>query len=312
MPRIEALTLKQLRALRAVADQGSITGAAESLGLTPPAVHTQLRSLETALNATVLDRSDSRGPVPTPEGRAVLDAERTVRVTLTRCADQITALRSGQSGVVVLGVVSTGKYFAPGLVARLHSAFPKIEIVLKVGNRDATIAALQDRSIELAIMGRTPRSPAVVSDPVGPHPHVLIAAPGHPLAGARGIAAARLLDETFIAREPGSGTRILMTRYLDRLGEGQPYRLIEMNSNETIKQAVMANLGIAMISQHTVTEELRSGRLVTLDAPGLPIMRQWYLLHRRDLDMTPTLKTVWSYISDLQGSFLPGAPDPAP
>lgn len=305
MARLEAITLKQLRALRAVSEYGSITAAAEFLSLTPPAVHTQLRTLEQNLDCTLLDRSSSGGAQLTNEGRAVLDADVTIEAALDICAMKLRAYKEGRSGVVMLGVVSTGKYFAPRLVAQLRAAFPDIEVSLKISNRDGIVTALQQRSIELAIMGRPPRSPSVHAEPVGEHPHVIIAAPEHPLAGMRGIAPQALLDETFLAREQGSGTRILMTRYLDRIGGGTPYRLVEMDSNETIKQAVIANLGIAMISRHTVTEELRSGRLVTLDADTLPIRRQWYLLHRADLNLSPTLQTVFGYISDQKGAFLP-------
>ena len=305
MARLEAVTLKQLRALRAVADYGSITAAAEMLSLTPPAVHTQLRTLEQNLDCTLLDRSSSVGAQLTTEGRAVLDAGVTIDSALEICSRKLRAYKEGRTGLVMLGVVSTGKYFAPSLVAQLRAAFPGIEVSLKISNRDGIITALTQRTIELAIMGRPPRSPAVRSEPIGEHPHVMIAAPDHPLAARRGIAPQALLDETFIAREQGSGTRILMTRYLDRIGGGTPYRLIEMDSNETIKQAVMAGLGIAMISQHTVTEELRSGRLVALHADTLPIRRQWYLLHRTDLDLSPTLATVFGYISDQKGAFLP-------
>lgn len=305
MPRLEALTLKQLRALRAVADHGSITLAADALTLTPPAVHTQLRSLEANLRCKLLDRNTAGGAQLTTEGQAVLAAEQTIESVLNGCIEKLRALRDGQTGVVVLGVISTGKYFAPGLVAQLRDVFPDIDVILKVGNRDAIVSALQQRSIELAIMGRPPRSPAVTAEPIGEHPHVMIAAPEHPLAGVTSVPAEELLNQTFIAREQGSGTRILMIRYLDRIGEGAPYRLIEMGSNETIKQAVMANLGVAMISQHTVTEELRSGRLVALNAETLPIRRQWYLLHRQDLELTPTLATVFNHISGLKGAFLP-------
>jgi len=206
---------------------------------------------------------------------------------------------------VVLGVVSTGKYFAPRLVAKLHAAFPDIEVILKVGNRDQTIRGLQQNNLELTIMGRPPRSPAVVAYEIGPHPHVLIAPPEHRLAGRNEIEPAELLAENFIAREQGSGTRILMTRYLDRLGKGTPYRQIEMGTNETIKQAVMAGLGIAMISLHTVSEEIRMGRLVTLPAAWLPIERRWYLLHREDLTLTPTLANVRDFILGLKGDYLP-------
>ncbi|MDU8928142.1 LysR family transcriptional regulator [Alisedimentitalea sp. MJ-SS2] len=305
MARLESITLKQLRALRAVAEFGSITAAAEILSLTPPAVHTQLRTLEQNLDCTLLDRSSSGGAQLTNEGRAVLDANITIESALEICSKKLRAYKEGRSGLVMLGVVSTGKYFAPQLVAQLRTAFPDIEVSLKVSNRDGIITALQQRTIELAIMGRPPRTPSVTSEPIGEHPHVMIASPDHPLAGQRGIAPQALLDQTFIAREQGSGTRILMTRYLDRIGGGTPYRLIEMESNETIKQAVIANLGVAMISQHTVTEELRSGRLVALDADTLPIRRQWYLLHRADLELSPTLQSVFGHISDQKGAFLP-------
>lgn len=310
MPRIDAVTLKQLRALVAVAETGSITAAAQVLGLTAPAVHTQLKSLETALNCRVLDRAGSGhgGARLTTEGAAVVDAARRIEVTLGACADKVRALRSGKTGVVVLGVVSTAKYFAPMILKRLQDSLPEIEVILKVGNRDFVIEALSDRSIELAVMGRPPRAPAVTATPLGDHPHVLIAAPDHPLAGAEAVAPADLLAQTFIGREEGSGTRILASRYLDRVGEGMPYRLIEMGSNETIKQAVIAGLGIALISRHTVTEELRSGRLVTLAAAGMPIVRQWFVVHRADLTLTPVLRTVFDFVLGHRDTFLP--PDP--
>jgi DNA-binding transcriptional LysR family regulator len=155
-------------------------------------------------------------------------------------------------------------------------------------------------------MGRPPRSPAVNLEEIGSHPHVMIANPDHKLAQRGGkITPEELLAETFIAREDGSGTRILMIRYLDRIGDGRVYRIIEMGTNETIKQAVIAGLGIAMISQHTVTEELNSGRLVTIEPDGLPIERKWFLLHRQDLAITPAITTVLDYISGLGGAFLP-------
>lgn len=305
MPKRESITFKQLRALKAVSDCGTMTAAAEMLGLTPPAVHTQVRGLEAALGCRILESSGSAGAVLTAEGQAVLDAEVQIDHILSSCLERVRALQAGQTGVVVLGVVSTGKYFAPGLVALLQDAFPKIDVMLKVGNRDKIILDLQSRSVELAIMGRPPRAPAVTAYEIGPHPHVLVAAPEHPLAKSGEITPDALLSQTFISREDGSGTRILMSRYLDRLGDGATYRQIEMGSNETIKQAVMAGLGIAMISQHTVTQELRDGRLVALQAAGLPIERQWFLLHRADLPLNASLRTVLDFILSQEGRYLP-------
>ncbi|WP_343079476.1 LysR family regulator CbbR [Ostreiculturibacter nitratireducens] len=305
MQRLNTLTFKQLRALDAVARTGSITRAADELGLTPPAVHSQLKALEENFGCSMLSRKGSGAFNETPEGAELLRAFDKAQAGLELAIHRIEALKKGFAGTVVLGVVSTGKYFAPGLVARLRHAYPDIEIILRIGNRDAIITALQDSAIDLAIMGRPPRDPPVESLLIGEHPHVLIAPPDHRLAKGGSITADDILSETIIVREPGSGTRILATRYLDRIGEGRPYETTEMGSNETIKQAVIAGLGIAMISAHTVTEELRTGRLRAIDIDGLPIIRHWFLLHRRDLQLTGAMRTVRSFIEQEKGSFLP-------
>ena len=311
MKRLSALTFKQLRALDAVARTGSISRAAEELGLTAPAVHSQLKTLEDNFGCALLSRNGQSGFERTAEGDALLTAFHRAHSGFELAIHRIDGLQKGFAGTVVLGVVSTGKYFAPGLVARLRKAYPEIEIVLRIGNRTSIISALHENAIDLAIMGRPPRDPPVVAVPIGEHPHVLIAPPGHRLAQAPHLRPEDILSETIIMREPGSGTRILATRYLDRIGEGRPYETTEMGSNETIKQAVIAGLGLAMISLHTVTEELKAGRLVALDVPGLPIMRHWFLLHREDHALTGAMRTVRDFIDAEKGSFLPSADEAA-
>lgn len=303
--RLDVLTLRQLRALRAVADHGSLTAAGMGLGLTTPAVHSQLRQLEELAECALMRRGEHGEFLPTDEGHALLDAEAQIDTVLRRARRQIGALRQGMAGNVVLGVVSTGKYFAPGLVAALRRSLPEVELTLRIGNREEIMAALAGRALDMAIMGRPPREPEVVADPIGPHPHIIIAAPDHPLASADPVTPGDLLAETFLSREEGSGTRILMTRFLDRIGEGTPWHTVEMGTNETIKQAVIAGLGVALISLHTVTEELRSGRLVALQAIGLPIQRTWYLIRRADQVLSPSAARVQNHIQDMNGSFLP-------
>lgn len=305
--RLDALTLRQLRALRAVAESGSLTAAAATLGLTPPAVHGQLKALEDLAGCALVARGEHGAFHPTSEGGALLAAEAQIQTALARAGREIRALRQGRIGNVVLGVVSTGKYFAPSLVARLLRRLPDIEVTLRIGNRDSIISALGGDELDLAIMGRPPREPAVIAEPIGPHPHIIVAAPDHSLAKADPVTPGDLLEQTFLSREEGSGTRILMTRFLDRIGEGIPWRAVEMGTNETIKQAVMAGLGIALISQHTVTEELRAGRLVALNAIGLPIQRSWYLMHRTDREMSPATARIHAEIQSMRGSFLPVA-----
>lgn len=307
--RLDGITLKQLRALAAVAEHGSITAAAAALALTTPAVHSQIKGLEGFLNVSLLQRSaDSAGSSLTPEGLAILEATVRMEVALSQAVAQMQALKRGHQGRVTLGVVSTAKYFAPRLVKTLKTLLPGVEVVLEVGNRDAILTDLERLAVDLAIMGRPPRRPLVEAAALGAHPHGIVAAPDHPLAHRRALSAADFASQTFISREAGSGTRILMTRYLDRLGDGQAFDLVEMQSNETIKQAVMAGLGIAFLSLHTVTQELRHGDLITLNAPHLPVERQWFLVHPKEVALRPAADLVQQAILDLKGSYLPDLP----
>ncbi|MBK1634505.1 LysR family regulator CbbR [Rhodovulum adriaticum] len=305
MPRPEAVTFKQLRALQAIAEHGSITAAAEAIRLTPPAVHAQLRQLESSFNARLVERGGQGVVRLTMQGEAVLVGARTIDTALQSCADHVRALNEGMEGMVTLGVVSTGKYFAPRLVAELQRAFPTVDVLLRVGNRDTIVNALQSASVDLAIMGRPPRVPEVQATVLGPHPHVLIAPPDHPLAGQGALPPEAILAQTFLAREEGSGTRILMDRFIERLASGSPARVMELETNETIKQAVMAGLGIAFISRHTVTDELRLGRLVELQADTLPLVRQWFLVHRSETPLSSAARRVHAHIVDQRGAFLP-------
>lgn len=305
-----AVTLKQLRALAAIVETGSITAAAGSLHVTPPAVSTQLKALEETVEAQVLRRGPDGKVALTSVGEELLATILKIETALELGFERIRAIRAGLAGYVSIGVVSTGKYFAPQLVADLKVRHPEIEIGLKVGNRGAIVEALTRGAIELAIMGRPPTEPAVEAEVLGPHPYIIIVPPEHPLARARAVSPQALLAETFLGREEGSGTRILMRRYLDRIGEGRPYRMVEMGTNETIKQAVMAGLGIAVISAHTVVPELEAGRLVMLRAEGLPIERQWYLIKLAEMELSPTAQAFRSFLLELDGQYLPKLPRP--
>lgn len=307
MPKLR-LSFRQLRALVAVVETGTITNAAERLNLTTPAVHTQLKTLEDAMGLPLLTRQRGEAMGSTDAGQLLYDAAARIDGELERALRDISALRAGREGRVHIGVVSTGKYFAPRIVARLRNLRPGITIDLSVGNRQKIIDMLQRRSLHLAIMGRPPHEPLVTAQAMAPHPHVIIAAPDHPLAGIGKVPHAALLRETFILREEGSGTRILANRFLDRIGGEGRMETIDMDSNETIKQAVMAGLGIAMISEHTVIEELRNRRIVRLEAEGLPIIRQWFLLHPEDTPLSASAARIKAEIAAMKGSIFPTSP----
>lgn len=304
MPFERDVTLKQLRGFAEVLRRGSIAAAAARLHVTPPAISTQLKALEGMTGGPVLERvGDTIRPTET--GEEVLRAAKVIEATLARAGARMEALRSGAAGLVRLGVVSTGKYFAPGLVARFKLARPEIALTLTIGNRGDIIEALANRGIDMAVMGRAPEDLEVTAHHLGPHPHVVIAPPDHWLATRTEVDAGELLAETFLAREAGSGTRTLMTRVLDRLGGGRPYTVVEMASNETIKQAVMAGLGIAFLSAHTTHVELAEGKLIALAVPGLPVMRDWYLIHLAEDQPTAAATVFRDFVVGLDGTFLP-------
>ncbi|MBE2275618.1 MAG: LysR family transcriptional regulator [Rhodobacteraceae bacterium] len=306
MLRTDAITLKQLRALKAVVAHGTLTAAAVELGLTTPAIHSQIKNLETATDVALLRRDGEGGRMePTAEGEEMLRAATRIESILSQAAAQIRARSTGRLGEVVLSVVSTAQYFAPRLVRMLIDRCPEIAIQLRVGNRESVVADLDQARCELAIMGRPPRAPEVHALPLGPHPHGVILLPDHPLARDDGYDPSLLVRETFLSREPGSGTRILMQRFFERLEEPHAVRLIEMESNESIKQAVLAGLGVAFLSLHTVDDELRSGRLAVLRGPFLPVMRHWYLVTPQHVPPGPATQRIAAEIAALSGGYLP-------
>lgn len=304
MVDLRSLSLKQLRAFAATIRRGSVTQAAQALFVTPPAVTTHLKSLEKIVGQAIYEKNPD-GPEPTEVGRELLEAADEIEKVIERARVKIEALASGATGSVILGVVSTGKYFAPGIVARFRQDHPDIRVRLAIGNRTEIIKGLERREYDLLIMGRPPAHVAVEREVLGDHPHVLVAAPDHPLVGDPEILPEDLLRETFLAREEGSGTRLLMGRFLERIGGGRSFNTVEMGTNETIKQAVMAGLGIAIISAHTCHSELAEGKLALLQAEGLPLVRQWFLIHRADRELTKAAEVLRRFIVDHKGEILP-------
>lgn len=309
MSGIRSITLKQLRALTAINEFGTLTAAAKELNLTPPAVSTQLRLLEENCQTKLLLRGNDGNNRLTASGEEILRSTRLVESALTTGYERINSIRQGKSGFLAIGVVSTGKYFAPQLVSDFQTANPDIQVSLRIGNREDIISLVFEGAVDLAIMGRPPRAPNIASEILGAHPHIFIAPVGHHLATGCDVSPNALLEETFLTRERGSGTRILMERLLDRLGDGRIYATVGMGTNETIKQAVIAGLGIALISAHTVATELAEGRLVQIKAKGVPITRQWFITHRRDADLSAVAEKFRTYLIGLNGSYLPDIPD---
>jgi LysR family transcriptional regulator, low CO2-responsive transcriptional regulator len=283
---IQHVSLRQLRVFEAAATSKSFSKAAEALHLTQPGVSMHIKELETNAGLPLFERIGRKLYV-TEAGQELLARAREILRALKDAEDTLDGLKGLRRGRINLAVVSTAKYFVPQLLARFGRDFPELEIRLAVNNRDSVIEQLVANEVDLAIMGRSPQSLDIVAEPFARNPHVIIAAPDHRLAGARNIEVEIASRENFIVREPGSGTRLAMQQFF---GESELKCNVgmEMASNETIKQAVMAGMGVSFISRHTIDLELQTGRLVVLDVRGTPVVRQWHVAHLAKKRLSPT------------------------
>ena len=295
------VTLRQLKIFEAVARHLSFSRAAEELHLTQPAVSMQVQSLEDQAGLPLTEQAGKKVRL-TAAGEEVARQARRIAEQLREAGEALAALKGVEAGRLKIGVVSTAKYFAPSLLAEFRRRHPGVEVQLMVHNRGTIVRLLAENEIDLAIMGTPPGEFETVAREFADHPLVFIASPDSRLAQKRRIDPRQLAEETLLIREPGSGTRSALERFLVEHGVVAG-KVMELGSNETIKQAVMAGLGISFISEHTIGLERSVGRLVRLNVNGTPLNRQWRLVHRTDKRLMPAA-TAFVEFMNAEGSRL--------
>ena len=279
------VTVRQLQMFAEAADARSFARAAETLHVSPAAISFQVKQLEDVAGFALFERTGKKAAL-TEAGEVLLGYARTVLQALSDADQSLLSLRGVVGGRVMLGAVSTAKYIVPHVLARFQAQYPGITINLKFGNRHAISQALARGKIDLAIMGQPDPGSDVVATAFAAHPSVVIAAPGHPLLASPSLCLANLKHEKLITREDGSGTRRLMEQAW--LAAGMTPRIgMTTDSNETIKQAVMAGMGVAVISRHTIGLELALGLVRILPVQDFPVMRAWFVVRRRSMPVMP-------------------------
>ncbi len=283
---IRNLTLRQLEIFVVAGRHLSFARAAEELHLTPPAVSMQLKQLEDNVGLPLFER---RGRVMalTPAGELLLHHALRVLGEIKDAEGSLQGLLGAETGRITVGMVSTAKYFMPRLLAGFARTHPGVDVQFVVGNREMLLQKLQDNEVDLGVTGRLPVEIDAQAEPIATHPYVVIAPPDHRLRKVRGIELAQLRDDTFLLREEGSGSRRVAEEMFERR-KFTPTRTMSMGSNETIKQAAMAGLGISLLSLHTLPLELRAGALCILDVVGTPIERTWYVVHMKNKRLMPS------------------------
>lgn len=277
------LTLRQVRIFICAVKHMNFSKAAEELHITAPAVSLQIKELEEDIGVSLFLREGRRVELTSAGEYFLLYARRLIS-TLKEADDTMERLRGQDAKVLKIGLVSTAKYFVPRVLAQFKREYPKVQIRLDVRNRQQLVELLREGEIDVAIMGRPPREIDTRVEAFADHPHAFIASPQHPLAGKQNITPKSLNQFELITREHGSGTRYIMETFLAE-HETSPIITMEMSSNESIKQAVMSNLGISFVSLHTIGLELENDQLTVLDVQDTPIIRTWHVvaLSKRNL-----------------------------
>ena len=271
-------TLRQLQVFEKVASHLNYSRAAEELYLSQPAVSMQIKQLEAHIGLPLFEQMGKKIFL-TEAGRELFHYSRNITQQLVEMQAVFSEMKGLGQGRLSLSVVNTANYFTPQLLARFCRRYPGISVNLHVANRDAVLKQLADNSTDLAIMGQPPDGIDVSAESFLDNPLVVIASPGHPLTKLKRVKFARLAEETFLSREQGSGTRSAMERIFAE-HKIQPRIRMEMETNEAIKQAVQAGMGLGILSQHSIELELETKRLAMLNVEHFPLMRHWFVAHR--------------------------------
>jgi DNA-binding transcriptional LysR family regulator len=296
---IRHASLRQLQVFEAIVRHGSFTRAAEELFLAQPTVSMQIKKLADSLGLPLFEHV-GRNVKPTEIGLELYQSCRAIFETLANIEMKVADLKGLKRGRLRLGVITTAKYFAPEILGEFCKLYPDIEVALKVSNRDRIIDRISSSEDDLYIIGAVPTGQVEVEAfPFAPNPLVVMAPRDHPLVGKKNIPLARIAEEPFILREPGSGIRDATLKHFSDQ-ELRPHVRMELGSNEAIKHAIVGGLGLSVQSLHTLTLEGPDGPVAILDVEGFPIMRQWYLVYPRGKEISPVAQAFLDYALEIE------------
>ncbi len=287
-------TLRQLKVFESVARLSSFSRAAEELHLTQPAVSTQIRKLEEHAGNALFEQFGKKIYL-TPAGTELLQIGRDIIQQFEAAEIAMSQFKGVAGGKLNVGVISAGDYFFPHLLVEFVGRHQGVTLNFTVHNREGLLAHLAGNLTDLAVMVRPPTDLETLNEPFAPHPYVIVAPPGHALVGRTQISKAALMCEPFVVREKGSDTWKSMQEGFGGALDGINVAM-EIPSTETIKQAVIAGMGISFLSAHTVSQELRSGTLCVLDVQGFPLTLHWYVVHRRGKRLPPVAQAFRNFL----------------
>jgi DNA-binding transcriptional LysR family regulator len=299
--------LKSLELFVAVVDGATMTEVGERMHLSQPAISTQVKSLEGFYGAPLLERRGRR-VLPTDLGTLVADYARRILGLVSELGEAVADIEGLRGGRFEVGAsASVGETLVPELLSRFSQAHPGVEIKLRIGNSADITEAVRRRELPFGIVGRDDHDAELEARPVIDDDMVVFAATGHRLQGAASLRTADLLAETFVLREQGSATRDVALSALSEL-DCLPRRSVQFGSNEAVKRAVGAGLGIGVLSLHTLGVDIAAGSIRPLRPVDWRCRRQFWLVRRRDRLASTADRAFFGLLDDARRSAEP-SPD---
>ena len=286
--------LPQLAVLEASARLGSFTRAAEELHMAQPTVSAQIKKLTETVGLPLFEQIGKRIFLTEP-GRQLYASCQELFGTIAHVEDAFADIRGLKSGRLRLAVSTTGKYFAPRMLAAFIQRHPGLEVSLQIHNRRALIDRLANNEDDLYIFANPPQEAEVVRQAILPNPMVVFAHADDPLVHERRIPLARLAQQPFLMREPGSGTRMVAQQLFERHGLKPTVRM-ELSTNEAIKQAILAGLGVSIMSRYTLGLDTEQHHLVALDVEGFPLEGHWYFVYPVGKQLSLVAQTFMDFV----------------
>jgi DNA-binding transcriptional LysR family regulator len=286
-------TFRQLEIFEAIARLGSFTRASEELFLTQPTVSMQIKKLTESVGAPLIEQVGKKIRL-TPDGQELALATREIFSILDHFTMSVDERRGLKQGKLSLMAITTASYFAPRLLGEFSKLYPGIDVSLRVTNKEQVLASMADNLDDLYFVGQPPEDIDVIATPIMDNPIVVLAPPDHPLAGKKNIPLERIAHETWLMRERGSGTRNAIERTFSGHGLNIHPRL-ELGSNEAIKQAILAGLGISALSRHALSLN-QPGQFAVLDVKGFPILRHWYAVYPAGRQLSVVAQAFLEYL----------------
>lgn len=294
------ITIRQMKVFREVARQQSFTRASKALFLTQPAVSMQIKQLESVVGMPLFVKQGKQLSL-TDAGEEIRQLSSSLLQQIEETQQNLEQIGSGNQGKLRLAVATTVASVATRLMARFNALYPALSLHFTVTNREGLIDLLENNETDIVIMGKPPEDLQLETQEFMANPLVVIAPPDHPLGNRqKSVSLNELFQYDFILREPSSGTRRAIERFLAAEGRSLKSNM-EMNSNDAIKQSVAEGLGLGIVSIHTVTTELEQGSLKIIDATGFPLRRSWYLVQRKGRRLSLLSERFKAYILEQAG-----------